>query len=287
LGRGEQFDVSEYDLSTQYDVRPLVVKTLLTYLELEDVLQSTGPFYSEYKFQPQKTSEEILGQFDAARAEFLRGVFRHAVKGRTWYTLDVEKVVRATGHPRERIVAAMGYLEEKGHLIVQAAGVRQGYRLRRRPDHVPQLCELLGRRFVQREQQDVARVRRVLAYAEAPECWTRHLLDYFGERRGDCGHCGRCDREPPRPLAPARRIPLAQREKMEVERLVAERHAPLASPRQVARFLCGLSSPATTRAKLRAHPMFGVFASAPFHDVLALAESAWPSHEARSSAGLR
>lgn len=284
LGRGEQFDVSEHELSTQYDVRPLVVKTLLTYLELEGMLQSTGPFYSEYKFQPQKSSEEILGQFDAARAEFLRGMFRHAVKGRTWYTLDVDRVVRATGQPRERVVAAIGYLEEKGLLIVQAAGVRQGYRLRGRPkrDDVARLCQTLGRRFLDREKQDVARVRRVLAYAESAGCWTRHLLDYFGETHGDCGHCGRCEGQAARALAPARQVALGQRERSEVERLVAERHEALGGPRALARFLCGLSSPATTRAKLRAHPMFGLFASAPFHDVLALAEGAWPGGGAAS-----
>ena len=67
LGRGAVFDVSEYELSTRHDVRPLVVKTLLTYLELEDVLQATSPFYSQYKFQPQKSSPEMLGQFDSPR----------------------------------------------------------------------------------------------------------------------------------------------------------------------------------------------------------------------------
>jgi len=273
LGRGEQFDVSEYELSTAYDVRPLVVKTLLTYLELENVLQSTGPFYSEYKFQPQKTSAEILGRFDAQRAEFLRSVFRHAVKGRTWFSVDLEKVSRATGQPRARIVAAMGYLEETGDLIVEAAGVRQGYRVRNRPSSLPDLCEQLSRRFQQREQQDVARVRRVLAYAEAEECWTHHLLAYFGENRGDCGHCGRCEGQPHRSLPPAHYAPPAHGERARLRCLLAEKHESLASPRQVARFLCGLSSPATTRAKLRVHPMFGVFASTPFHEVLAVAEA--------------
>ena len=47
----ETFDVSEVQLSNQFDVRPLVVKTLLTYLELDGYLASTGPFYAEYKFQ--------------------------------------------------------------------------------------------------------------------------------------------------------------------------------------------------------------------------------------------
>jgi hypothetical protein len=37
--------------------------------------------------------------------------------------------------------------------------------------------------------------------------------------------------------------------------------------------LCGLSSPATTRAKFRAHPLYGLMHSTPFHDVLALVAS--------------
>ena len=33
------------------------------------------------------------------------------------------------------------------------------------------------------------------------------------------------------------------------------------------------SSPATTGARLRGHPMFGVFASVPFHEVAAFVEA--------------
>jgi len=43
----------------------------------------------------------------------------------------------------------------------------------------------------------------------------------------------------------------------------------LAEPRQVARFLCGLTSPALTREKLSRHPWFGVLAERRFADVLA------------------
>jgi ATP-dependent DNA helicase RecQ len=70
-----------------------------------------------------------------------------------------------------------------------------------------------------------------------------------------------------------RRIAPADGWKRQLHDLLAERNAALASPRQVARFLCGLASPATTRAKLRAHPMYGLLGATPFHDVLALAAS--------------
>jgi ATP-dependent DNA helicase RecQ len=273
LGRGATFDLSDYELSTRHDVRPLVVKTLLTYLELEDVLQSTSPFYSEYKFQPQKSSQEILRQFDAPRAQFLQGIFRCAVKGRTWFSLDLQKVSATIGEPRDRVVAAITYLEEKGDLIVEAAGVRQGYRLKRQPGDLRGLCDELSRRFQQREDRDIARTGRVLAYAETDGCLTAHLLNYFGEQRDDCGHCGRCERQPRVALPPARVVSPPDGWKRQLQDLLSKRNAALTSPRQVARFLCGLASPATTRAKLRSHPLYGLLQSMPFHDVMALAAS--------------
>ena len=80
---GETFDMSEYELSNRFDVRPLVAKTLLIYLELEGCLASTGPFYGEYKFQPECSSSEVLAGVSGGEAHFLRGVSRHARKGRT------------------------------------------------------------------------------------------------------------------------------------------------------------------------------------------------------------
>jgi ATP-dependent DNA helicase RecQ len=53
--------------------------------------------------------------------------------------------------------------------------------------------------------------------------------------------------------------------------LVAENHPALTSPRQLARFLCGMSSPATTRARLTRHPACGLLADLPFAEVLAIA----------------
>ncbi len=47
LGLTPTFDVSAYDLAQRHDIRQLVVQTLMTYLELEGLLEATGPFYSE------------------------------------------------------------------------------------------------------------------------------------------------------------------------------------------------------------------------------------------------
>jgi ATP-dependent DNA helicase RecQ len=125
---------------------------------------------------------------------------------------------------------------------------------------------------MEREANDVARVESVLAMAEQESCMTCFLLDYFGESREACGHCSRCageaasqfDRlEPWSPTAGD----------MAVLRGLRNEGLPaLATPRQMARFLCGITSPATTRAKLRQRKEFGVWNDHRFAEVLALTE---------------
>ena len=127
-------------------------------------------------------------------------------------------------------------------------------------------------RFAQREKHDIARLRRMLQWAEHDSCLTKHLLDYFGETRNDCGHCSHCEGIPARPLPPARYASPSEAEAGPLRDLRAEGHDALATPRQLARFLCGIASPATTRAKLRRHNMFGMFESVPFQEVLAFVE---------------
>lgn len=80
LAGGETFDVSIHQLSSANDMRPLVVNTLLTYLELADIIEATAPFYSEYRFLPLRPSREILARFDPERAAFLKDLFACAVK---------------------------------------------------------------------------------------------------------------------------------------------------------------------------------------------------------------
>jgi ATP-dependent DNA helicase RecQ len=273
----ESFDVSEYELSARFDLRPLVVKTLLTYLELEGCIASTEPFYSEYKFQAHRSSADIFSSVDAQRADFLRAVFRHAVKGRVWLTLDTAQVSRQIGEPRHRIVAALSELEEHGDLTLQVSGLRQGYRRLRVPVDMDAFIATLNERFQNRESNDIERIERVLGFAQHKDCLTQHLLGYFGEQRDVCGHCCRCQGLEPVALDSAEAPRFSAEDAARIGELIAAGHASIGSPRQLARFLCGITSPATTRAKLRqVSGLFGAYALSPFKAVLAFVQGCWP-----------
>jgi ATP-dependent DNA helicase RecQ len=277
LGRGQEFALSTYELADRHDIRPLVVDTLLTYLELEGVVRATSAFFAEYKFQPNRPSAEILKDFDHERAEFLRKIFLRATKAKTWFSLDVPAAAAATGEPRERVVAALNYLDEKGDLTLKVAGAHQGYRRLRSMVDGRTLANKLHARFAEREVRDVARVGAVLKMAEYPGCWSRYLAAYFGDPPGaDCGHCGWCLWQRPGALPVPAQHSLGLAERQLVHELRQLDRPALGTARQITRYLCGLSSPATSKAKLTREPAFGRLAAVPFAEVLAFVESTPP-----------
>lgn len=97
LAGGPELHLDLYALGNRHDLRPLVLRTALTYLELEGVLRQGTPFYAGYKVQPAGSVEELVGKFQGERARFVKDLFAHAKKGRTWYTFDPAEVSKALG----------------------------------------------------------------------------------------------------------------------------------------------------------------------------------------------
>ena len=274
LEGSETLELSLYDLSVRHDIRELVVKTLLTYLELEGILQSTGSVYTEFKFQFLHPAGEILNRFGGQRAKFLENIFRNSRRGKAWHSIDVVNVAEKLGEPRDRVVAALDYLDQTGEIVLQTAGLRQCYRVANLPADLKPVVAHLVERFSRREQHDIDRLRKVVALAECGGCYTRYLLEYFGEYRKNCGHCSRCAGAPQQVLPSKTRITISEADRAAVRSVLSENHSALKMPRQIARFLCGITSPATSKAKLRAHRDFGRLRHVPFREVLLLVESA-------------
>jgi ATP-dependent DNA helicase RecQ len=271
LGRGESFDLTYQELSTRHDVRVLVLKTALTYLELLGVLRQGTPYYASLEVRLLVPLPELLARFDTARATFLERVFAAAKRGRTWYTIQRGELARTLNEPEERLARALEYLDQQGLVELRASDVRQRYtRVDADADAAALTAELMGR-FARREEQEQARLARVLDLVELDSCQVQALVGYFGEQRtAPCGHCSHCLNGPQRLPPAASRPALPAGLDLEwLDTLVAEHPAALGHPRQVARFLCGLTSPAQGRAKLGRHALFGALEAHPFREVLA------------------
>ena len=192
---GDELVVAEYDVSTRFDVRPLVLKTLLTYLELEGLLRQGTPFYAGYRLRPLGDGDldDLFDRFDPARSAFLRRVMAAGKQGRVWVTLAPDEVAAALGEERSRVVAALGYLEDQGLVELQPAEPRQRYAVLAEPADRAALLDAMAARFERRERAEIERIQRVLALVTADDCQVRALVAYFGEQRAEaCGHCSHC-----------------------------------------------------------------------------------------------
>ncbi|NOK16392.1 RecQ family ATP-dependent DNA helicase [Corallococcus carmarthensis] len=276
LSSGPELHLDLYALGNRHDLRPLVLRTALTYLELEGVLRQGTPFYAGYKVQPAGSVEALIGKFQGERARFVKDLFAHAKKGRTWYTFDPSEVAKALDQPRDRVVKAIDYFQEQGYAEVQVAEPRQRFTRLREHEDAKALVALLQERFQKREVQEVSRVRDVLRLVTYGGCQSNALVAHFGEQReAPCGHCTFCRTGVARVLPPPHPRP-DLREQLDVatfRSLVTKHPEALGHPRQATRFLCGLSSPALSKAKLTGHKLFGTLTEWPFAQVLAFCEA--------------
>src|SRR5688572_10996760 len=220
--------------------------------------------------------------FTGERAEFVRTVFASSKAGKTWFTLPFDDVVKATGGDRMRVVRMLDWLGENGYAAVTVKDVRHRFSVTKRPKDavaVAALVDALHKQFADHEAREIDRIRDVLALVATDACLTNRLVAHFGEvRAAPCGHCVHCATNraiallPPRaPVDPAKVVDAAL-----VRRMRSEHVDEVGHPRQLARFLCGLTSPRTSRARLPKHKMygalFGKLEDERFHDVLAWCE---------------
>jgi ATP-dependent DNA helicase RecQ len=221
-----------------------------------------------YSAKLRESEAEIVARLPADRAEFIRELFHSAKRGRVWHSWTLDETFRGD---RGRVTRALEYMAEQGWVELTASDARQRYSKTTDRIDVQGLADELELRFVQRERAEVERMAHVVELVEHDGCQTAFMLRYFGEElAGRCGHCTHCEngsrtRFPVMPPAGSidQRVSSA-----ELEALVRAHPTALATPRRRARFLCGLSSPALSQAKLTRHPLFGLLEARRFADVL-------------------
>ena len=275
LRLGPVFDVSPYELSTICDIRPGVVATVMTYLEIDGIIEATGTFYATYRAKLLNTEAKILAGRSTAERKLIKQILDAGEMKRWWLYFHPTLLAEKFNMPRDRIVAALNGLQSAGDIILSVWGVRQGYKLKKDPGDLKELTASLVAKFQARELSDLARLRQVLGLSAFRGCLTGYLTKHFGEvLKEPCGHCDRCRGVPAKTIKRPKFRRVTNEEIAAVRCLVEEKHAALNTPRQLARFLCGMASPAATRARLTRHSTFGLLAELPFSEVLAIAEAA-------------
>ncbi|MGI9467669.1 MAG: RecQ family ATP-dependent DNA helicase [Rubripirellula sp.] len=264
----DPFHISHHKLSYETDIRILVVRTLLTYLELAGYLKATSPRYDTYKIKPLVSSRVILDHYQGEEREFCAGVLSSLTKGRTWFMLNTVLAAKKLGVDRQRVIRAIDHMSEQNWLEVKVSDLVHGYRKLKNIDDAKTLADELHERLTTRETSEVDRLDEFYHLALATSCQPQSLSKHFGESTEPCGECTACQGEGPWTIPKQGPQSIGSSALKLLEQVSSEYPDRFIHPRDQARFLCGLTSPGFTRARLSRHPSFGICDRIPFSDVL-------------------
>jgi ATP-dependent DNA helicase RecQ len=217
----------------------------------------------------------------------VRGLFGTAKRGRVWYAFDPERAAAALSVERSRVVRALEYFEAKGWVELRASDARMRFERLAGTEDAAHLTAELVARFTRREALAIAQIEDVVRLATASTCQTNALVAHFGDvREAPCGHCSVCILGHGEALAIEDEPGAVDVDRSALSLLVAAQPRALGEARKLARFLCGISSPALVSAKLTRHALYGSLGDRRFREVVAFAERAVEYQECDPTRGM-
>lgn len=194
LDQQQRWEMQEYSLSSDSNIRQLALKTLLVQLEMQGAITPLYAYYADFKYKFLVDKAQLLGHFDATRQAFLNLIFSHTQFKKVWGALNFDTLTQATQVDRKRVVAALDYLAEKNLIALETKRITQVYQVHTEVINNPELAQQLHSYFVDKEQAEIKRIAALIRFFELKSCLSYNLARYFDDNKApeQCGHCSVC-----------------------------------------------------------------------------------------------
>ncbi|WP_143870004.1 RecQ family ATP-dependent DNA helicase [Catenovulum sediminis] len=183
-----------HELSNQTNIRQLPLKTLLVQLELQGILKPLYSYFAEFKIKFLVDKNQVLTQFDAQRQAFLSLIFEHTDFKKIWGTVNFDTLSSVIPNERNRVIAALEYLSEKGLIELQSRLMTDVYQADLNALAHASLAQQLHQYFAEKENKEIQRIATLIRFFELDKCLSHNLSAYFGDKQAplQCGHCSVC-----------------------------------------------------------------------------------------------
>lgn len=261
-------------LSTSSNIRPLSLKTLLVYLEMQGVIKPKHSYFAEYKYKLHFPLEKVLSHFDPERAHFVKAIIDTSVKAKIWHTAQLNELDAIYPNSRSRAIKALDYLDQKQLIELQSKQLTQVYDIYTTELNVDGLAACLYQQFSIKECSEIERINFLVSFFGSHRCLSLQLAQYFSDANAvsTCGHCSVCLNHIAILPEPDYLTPLAEYDfQLTCGEAISklQRHT---SAVLLTRFLCGLTTPLFTKLKMRPVKGFALFERYRFKEVMAWVE---------------
>ncbi len=261
-------------LSNQTNIRQLPLKTLMVYLEINNIISPAYSYFAEYKFRYLVDSSVIVDHFSDERKQFATTVLNTSKKAKIWCTPDLDRLWSEHQADRKRVIAALEYFHDRGWIELESKLMTEVYRVNTLPSAVPNLVTELHKLFQLKQESEVKRIANMIGFFESKACLSYQLAQYFDDTHAPkkCGHCSACrDQSVILPHSISQYDIDQQLITQWLHPYISAHHIETGQAPSVesqTRFLCGISTPITTKLKARKMAGFSAFEKLPFKQVL-------------------
>lgn len=269
---GRQWEFKSLGLSKDTNIRPLPLKTLLVYLSIRKVISPKYTYFEEYSFKYQCDPQTIIDRFEGERKQFVSLILENCHSKKIWTTVDMKTLTGQYGADRNRILTALDYFDGQNWINLTTSQAVEVYDVMDDSFDPTELGDELFSLFKEKEETEIRRIHGMISFFEGESCYSRRLAAYFGENLKDenCGHCSFCTGEKVTLNSSEKRRDLEELVELDKQELTGEASQLLnekSDANNLARFLCGLTSPLFTRLKIRKLSAFGALEDYPFKEV--------------------
>jgi ATP-dependent DNA helicase RecQ len=213
-GAEGKWELQILQLSNAVNIKQLPLKTLLVQLELAGVIEPLYAYFADFKIKLLKPKDDILNSFNEQRKAFLTTIFNATAFKKVWGSLNFETLLQDKSIDRNRVIAALEYLQEQQLIVLETKGMTEVFNINLNELADPSLCQDLYNYFKGNEEKEIKRISTLVRFFQLDTCLTVNLARYFDDtifegNRFDankldgavsshnssvpqCGHCSVC-----------------------------------------------------------------------------------------------
>jgi ATP-dependent DNA helicase RecQ len=273
-----KWELQILQLSNAVNIKQLPLKTLLVQLELAGVIEPQYAYFADFKIKLLKPKTEIVNSFNDQRKDFLQRIFNATEFKKVWGSLNFDTLLQDKTIERNRVIAALEYLQEQQLIILETKGMTEVFKINLNELADPSLCQSLCTYFKDNEEKEIKRIATLVRFFQLDSCLTVNLARYFDDKKFDvniinsangsnitpqCGHCSVCRGQVAVLEHSQAQIPwpndetLSQGMQELAQRLNGKINHPL-SLESYCRFFAGMTVPLFGRNKVRQLSGFGL-----------------------------
>ena len=232
---------------------------------------------------------EIINRFNEQRKDLLQRIFNATEFKKVWGSLNFDTLLQDTSIERNRVIAALEYLQEQQLIVLETKGITEVFKINLNELADPSLCQTLCTYFKDNEEKEIKRIAALVRFFQLDTCLTVNLARYFDDTVFDrnssgnnisdfyqldskdlttksapqCGHCSVCRGQVAVLEHSQAQIPWPSDEMLKqgmlelTQRLKDKINQPL-SLESYCRFFTGMTVPLFGRNKVRQLSAFGL-----------------------------